>query len=128
MADNNRERAIDLAMGHVNVIWQADANAHSIQALAKTSSPAAILNIAGQEILRVRDIATRFAELFNKEPRFTGTESPDALLNNASATHQLFGRPLTSIDQALAWTADWVLRNGPTLDKPTHFESRDGKF
>jgi len=25
-------------------------------------------------------------------------------------------------------TADWLLRDGPTLDKPTHFEARDGRF
>ena len=30
--------------------------------------------------------------------------------------------------QMMAWVADWVRRGGPTLDKPTHFESRDGQF
>jgi hypothetical protein len=28
----------------------------------------------------------------------------------------------------IAWTADWVARGGSSLDKPTHFESRDGRF
>jgi len=26
------------------------------------------------------------------------------------------------------WIADWVMRGQPTLGKPTHFESRSGKF
>jgi hypothetical protein len=28
----------------------------------------------------------------------------------------------------LRWIADWVMRGGASLGKPTHFESRDGKF
>ena len=26
------------------------------------------------------------------------------------------------------WIADWVMRGGESLGKPTHFESRDGRF
>jgi hypothetical protein len=26
------------------------------------------------------------------------------------------------------WIADWVRRGGVSLDKPTHFEVRDGNF
>jgi hypothetical protein len=26
------------------------------------------------------------------------------------------------------WTADWVARGGPSLNKPTHFSTRDGKY
>jgi hypothetical protein len=28
----------------------------------------------------------------------------------------------------LDWTADWVMRGQPSLGKPTHFETRDGKY
>jgi hypothetical protein len=28
----------------------------------------------------------------------------------------------------IGWIADWVRRGGETLDKPTHFEVRDGRF
>jgi len=28
----------------------------------------------------------------------------------------------------LQWVAHWVMIGGPTLEKPTHFETRDGKF
>jgi hypothetical protein len=26
------------------------------------------------------------------------------------------------------WCADWLRRDMPTLEKPTHFEVRDGRF
>jgi hypothetical protein len=28
----------------------------------------------------------------------------------------------------LDWIADWVERGAETLNKPTHFETRDGRF
>jgi hypothetical protein len=28
----------------------------------------------------------------------------------------------------IGWIADWQLRGGPTLGKPTHFQTRDGRF
>jgi hypothetical protein len=28
----------------------------------------------------------------------------------------------------LEWVADWALRGGETLSKPTHFENRGGDF
>ena len=36
--------------------------------------------------------------------------------------------PLGAADQLLAWVAAWLLHGGPTLNKPTHFEARDGRF
>jgi hypothetical protein len=28
----------------------------------------------------------------------------------------------------IEWTAEWIRTGGATLNKPTHFEARDGKF
>jgi hypothetical protein len=28
----------------------------------------------------------------------------------------------------IAWTADWVAHDQPSLDKPTKFEVRDGRY
>jgi nucleoside-diphosphate-sugar epimerase len=119
---------IDLTMSHANVIWQGDANATSIASFDRAASPPFILNVTGPQILSVRAIAEQFAQLFSKKPIFTGHETPTALLNNAQKSHHLYGHPPIPIDQIIHWTADWLTRNQPTHNKPTHFETRDGKF
>lgn len=119
---------VDLAMGHVNVIWQQDANAMSLQMLEQVATPPDVMNIAGAEILRVRDVCEEFGRLLGRTPRFTGLESPDALLNNASRSYQRLGRPQVSAEQMMRWTADWVRGGGESWNKPTHFSSRSGKF
>jgi len=119
---------IDLAMGNVNVIWQADANAFTIQSLLHVSSPPLVLNLTGPEILSVRKICEEMGRRMGKQPNFVGSESSQAYLNNAQLCHQLFGYPRVTAEQLISWTADWVARGGTTLGKPTHFETRDGKF
>lgn len=119
---------IDLTMGFVNVIWQADANAMAIAALTDTASPHRVINVAGPEILRIRDICEHLANEFGREVCFTGTEAETAWLNNGSDGHAAYGLPRISPDQIVRWIADWVKRKQPTLSKPTHFQVRDGKF
>lgn len=123
-----RNEPIDLGMGHFNVIWQGDANAMSLQAFELLASPAAVVNLAGPELLSVRAVATDLGKRMFKTPRFAGTESDTALLSDAQPVLKRFGPPRVSADQLLTWVADWVMRGGPTLGKPTHFESRDGRF
>jgi nucleoside-diphosphate-sugar epimerase len=121
-------RPIDLAMGHVNVIWQGDVNARTLQSFSLCKSPPAILNLTGTETVSVRAIAQRMGELMGKEPLFEGREADTALLSNASRAKALFGEPAVPLDTMLQWVAHWVMIGGPTLGKPTHFEQRDGKF
>lgn len=123
-----KQRPIDLAMGHVNVIWQGDANSVCLRSFARCQSPPEVLNVTGPEVLSVRDVARRFGEHFKIEPVFDGSEAPTALLNNASRCHELFGRPSVSVDDVIDWTARWIEAGGATLGKPTHFETRDGTF
>ncbi|HYO80682.1 MAG TPA: epimerase, partial [Bryobacteraceae bacterium] len=92
------------------------------------ASPAAVLNLTGPETLSVRSIANRFAERFGREPVFAGEEGANALLNNAAQCHRRYGYPTVTPDELIDWTADWIARGGATLGKPTHFETRDGKF
>ncbi len=87
-----------------------------------------MLNVTGPETLSVRRVAEQFAGLFGKEAVLAGSEAAMALLNNAGQAQALFGYPTVALDQLIGWTADWVQQDGPTLDKPTHFESRDGNF
>ncbi len=123
-----REEPIDLSMGHVNILWQGDANAISLRAFDVVATPPAIVNLTGPEVLSVRELARQLGELMGKSPKFVGRESETALLSNARPALERFGPPRISADQLLRWVADWVMRNAPTLGKPTHFESREGKF
>jgi len=120
---------VDLTMGNVNVIWQGDANAAALRALTLCASPPEALNVTGPETVSIRYLAQRFAELLNTAPpEFAGAEAPTALLSNAARAHGLLGYPRIPLDQMIRWVAHWVQGTGRTLDKPTHFEARDGRF
>nr|WP_255551155.1 NAD-dependent epimerase/dehydratase family protein [Granulicella sp. dw_53] len=121
-------RPVSLHMGHLNTIWQADATAMSLQSLLYASSPPFIINIAGPELMSVQRIARNFAERFNTDVRFEGVESGDAILSNAQKSFELFGYPTVSVNQMIAWIADWTTHGGEKLGKPTHFEVRSGNF
>jgi nucleoside-diphosphate-sugar epimerase len=119
---------IEVSMGCLNAIWQGDANAMALQAFDHVATPPMVVNIAGPEQLSVRRLAEQFGLLFDRPVVFEGRESPDALLSNGQRAHQLFGYPRVGGQQMIAWIADWLRRGGACLDKPTHFEVRDGKF
>jgi nucleoside-diphosphate-sugar epimerase len=119
---------VDVTMGHLNTLWQGDANAMSLLALEHAASPPFVVNIAGPEVLEVRGVAEEFGRLMGKNVVLSGHEAPDALLSDGSKGHRLFGRPRVDIPTLIRWIADWTMRGGETLDKPTHFEVRDGKF
>jgi nucleoside-diphosphate-sugar epimerase len=120
---------IDLAMGYVNVIWQGDANALALAALAHAAAPDPyIVNVAGPDVLRVADLAAALGERLQVAPVLAGTEAPDALLSDGTRMHELLGDPLLPLDSLLDWAAEWVARGGTLLGKPTSFEKRDGRF
>lgn len=119
---------IDLRNGYANVIWQGDANAVALRTLEHVMTPPLLLNVTGPEIVSIRALAVRFGQLLGKEPIFSGVEQPDALLGDAGLAHKLFGYPRVPLGQVIAWVARWVQSGGPTLQKPTHFQTRDGKY
>jgi nucleoside-diphosphate-sugar epimerase len=121
-------RPIDLSMAAVNVIWQGDANAMCLRSFAHCQSPPLILNITGPETLSVRSIAEEFGHRFELEPLFSSKETPTALLSNATKAHQLLGCPTVTPCEMMDWIANWIKRGGVMLNKPTHFQTRDGKF
>ncbi|SEW51917.1 NAD-dependent epimerase/dehydratase family protein [Chitinophaga arvensicola] len=122
------ERAIDIRMGHVNVIWQGDANEMALRSLLHCSTPSKILNITGPETAPVRWIAKEFGKIFGKAPLFSGEEQPTALLSNAAESFRLFGYPKVSLLQMIQLTAAWLEEGGRTIQKATHFQEREGQF
>lgn len=119
---------IDLTTPLVNVIWQGYANAVALAAFSQCRSPAAILNLTGQETLRVRDLAMELGQRLGIEPQFSAAEGSRSLLSDASRCHQLFGSPDLSNTELLDMTCQWLVRGGRTLGKPTKFQVQDGKF
>jgi len=119
---------LNLDMGHVNVVWQGDANGMVLRALAHTTVPTSPINISGPELISVRWLAQAFGQRFGKAPVLAGTEAPDGWLINTSQAMRLFGYPTVSLARMIDWQADWIARGLPSLGKDTHFDTRDGTF
>ncbi len=122
-----RGEPIPLASAYFNAIWQGDANELILRSLDLAASPATAFNLSGP-MLAVRDVADRLGELLSRKPVFEGSESATALVCNTSRLERLLGPPATPLDAILQWTARWISRGGRSLDKPTHFETRDGAY
>ncbi len=122
------KRPVDVSMGHVNVIWQGDANEIALRALHHCSVPSKILNVTGPETVSVRWVAKEFGKLFDQTPEFINGEQDTALLSNAAESARLFGYPRVSLKQMIEVIAGWLKEGGKTINKPTHFQERTGQF
>lgn len=120
--------AVDLSMGHVNVIWQGDACSQSLRALRHAEVPSVPINISGPETVSIRWLAQEFAGRFGVEAKFTGEEAPTAWLANTACAAALFGYPSVPLARMIDWTADWVGRGMSSFGKATHFETRTGSY
>ena len=123
-----RNECVELAMGHCNVIWQGDANEYALRALGHCTMPTSPLNISGATHTSIRVLASEFGERFGRQPRFKGTEAATAWLVDTSRARALLGEPRVDMARMVDWCADWLRRDLPSLDKPTHFEARDGRY
>ncbi len=119
---------IDLSTGHVNVIWQGDSNRVTLRSLAHCTAPTSALNVTGAETLSVKWLASELGKRLGKSVTFTGEPAPTAWLNDASEMVRQFGEPLVPISTMLDWVAGWIAADGASLNKPTKFENRDGRY
>ena len=120
-------KPVALGMGYANVIWQGDANEQALRLLAHCTSPASPINVSGPKV-SVRALAEEFGKRFSKRPTFSGTEASTAWLIDTAESKKLLGAPRVPLETMVDWVADWVSRGQPSLGKPTHFETRDGKY
>ena len=122
------QKPLDITTGYFNIVWQGYANEVALRCLLHCESPVKVMNVTGIETVSARETAEKFAKIFNVKTQFTGTEQDTALLSNASQCMKLFGNPDVSLDDMIEMTAKWVQSEGETLDKPTHFQERQGNF
>ena len=122
------QQPVQLTMGYFNLIWQGDANSCAFRSLELAESPPRILNLTGPDIVSVRETALAFGHRFSVPVHFEGAERPTSFLSDASLCARKLGAPEVSLDQLIELTANWIARGRRTLEKPTHFQVRDGKF
>ncbi len=123
-----RGEPVDVCMGYLNCIWQGDANEFILRALALAQSPPLALNLTGPQPLAVRDLAAQLAHALGRAVTFTGNEAGTALLADCRRMVERLGPPPTPLDWMIRQTAHWAAAGGRTLNKPTHFETRDGRY
>jgi nucleoside-diphosphate-sugar epimerase len=119
---------LDVGMGYANVIWQGDANAQILRLLAHCTAPATPINITGPDKVGTRWLAEEFGKRFGKKAIVTGKEAATAWIVDTSESRRLLGAPRVPLSKMIDWVADWVAHGGASLGKPTHFETRDGKY
>jgi len=122
------DEPVDVTVGHVNAIWQGDANSYALRSLALCATPARALNVTGPDIVSVREAALFFGRRLGREARFVGTNGGPSLLGDARLCARLLGPPAVSTPQLMEWCAAWVEKGGRSLGKPTKFERTDGRF
>ena len=119
---------VDLSMGTASVIWQGDANEIAIRCLKHCSAPAKILNVTGPETVSLRWVAEQFGKMLGVTPEFINEERSTSFLSNAAESFRLFGYPKVTLKQMMEVILEWLNEGGKTLNKPTHFSERKGKY
>jgi nucleoside-diphosphate-sugar epimerase len=119
---------VDVTMPAVNVAWQGDINAWALRSIELASTPPRLLNATGPETVSVRRLAHWLGEEMGIAPLIDGEESADALLNDASEIHELYGYPSVPLRRLVRWVGRWVAGGGRQLGKATKFQQREGKF
>lgn len=122
------EEPIDLRVPAVNLIWQRDAIEYIIRSITLARSPAMILNVAGPDVVRIRELALQISDKLGKKPIFSGPEGTEALLSDASRCMATFGPPRIDLSEMVSRIVDWIVSGHSVLNKPTKYEVSDGRF
>ena len=122
------EEPLVTGVDYFNIIWQGDVNNYALLSLQHAASPATILNITGEEILSVEDVAKEMGIIMNKPVQFVSHGRDHSFLSDASKAFQLIGKPSVSSKALIRMQAEWIMQGGTGLNKPTHFEVSDGKY
>jgi len=123
-----RGEPVNVSMSHMNCIWQGDANEAIIRSLGLAATPPLAINLVSCGHYSIRQTALRFGELMEKAVTFSGVEADTAFLSDNARLQATLGEPPTPIETVMQWTADWVRSEGRLLNKPTHFDVRDGGY
>ncbi len=119
---------ISLRTPAFNCVWQRYVNEVTLRSLLLAKPGVTKLNVTGPETASVKQTALALGDLLGRAPVFEGQPEDRALLNNAGHCMRLFGYPDVSLDMLIRWQAEWLLSGGRTLNKPTHFEEREGRY
>jgi hypothetical protein len=60
----------------------------ALESLLHATSPPLVVNLAGPDILKVREVCRSLGECLSKTPQFIGAEAPDALLSDGSRGYE----------------------------------------
>ena len=123
-------RPIDLAMPKVNVIWQGEANAWCLRSFPFCQAPPLVLNITGSRNAVGPRTGARVWPAFRDCSRLSRPKlKARARCSATPAKHEnCLAIPNISPQEMISWIANWIANGGPLLNKPTHFQARDGRF
>ncbi|MBN1815861.1 MAG: NAD(P)-dependent oxidoreductase [Sedimentisphaerales bacterium] len=122
------DEPIDLCVPAVNLIWQRDAVEYILRSLVLAQSPPAMLNVAGPDVVKVRELALQIACQLGKTAVFSLAEGTRSLLSDASLCMRYFGPPAMGLSEMVSAIVAWIAAGKEVLNKPTKFEIQDGRF
>lgn len=122
------DQPVNVINGYANCIWQGDANAMALRSLGLVRSPPTVLNVTSPDRISFRKVAEIFGKLLGKTPQIEGKEQETTCLANATKMVKVLGKPTVDLDTMLHWISHWIKNGGPSLNKPTHFEIRNGNY
>ena len=120
---------LDLTMGYADVIWQGDANEQALRLLAHCTTPTSPINVtrAAPDVGALACRASSAGASAAAGVQRPGGADGLAARHRASAGAVRRAARADRIDDRLGGRLGRT-QGGPSLGKPTHFSTRDGKY